>query len=248
MRRCVLVLPGVLLAACMSAGTATLPSATPPTEAPIETVSRPPSASPSPTLPVKTATPMPTSTASASPHASASLPLGAATLAPLVKGWPTVSQSGVTMTGSDVDEPPPFEGCPAPVPDVTLAITITGLTPDESVSLVGTGAYDFAILGCGVEPSPCVWGSDTTDPTMHLCKPEYAQAAEGTARTAAQATAGTDGTAKVTLRFVIPESERACPAGPSRPWYVQSGEWKLRVTDKAHGLRLVGPPDYIIGP
>jgi hypothetical protein len=245
MRRCVLVLPAVLLAACMSAGTATLPPATPPPEAPIETVSLPASASPSPTLPVKTATPMPASTASASPRASASLPPGAATSAPLVKGWPTVSQSGVTMTGSDVDEPRPFEGCPAPGPAVTLAIKMTGLVPGESVSLVGTAAYDFAILGCGVEPSPCVWGSDTTDPTVHLCRPEYAQAVEGTARMAAQATAGTDGTAEVTLRFVIPEAERACPAGPSRPWYVQSGEWKLRVTDKAHGLRLVGPPEGI---
>ena len=104
------------------------------------------------------------------------------------------------------------------------------------------------ILGCGVEPSPCEWGSDTTDPTVNLCRPEYAQAAEGTARTAAQATAGADGTAEATLRFVVSQSERACPAGAPLPWYVQSGEWKLRVTDKAHGLRLVGPPDLIIGP
>ena len=41
---------------------------------------------------------------------------------------------------------------------------------------------------------------------------------------------------------------RVCPAGGSRPWYVESGEWVARVTDTAHGLRLVGPPDLVIGP
>jgi hypothetical protein len=246
-RRLLLVLPGLLLAACVSASS---PAPSSPSsvsaQAPIATVPQPTSPNPSPTIRVQTVTPTPT--ASAKPHASASLPPSEATSVPLVTGWPTVSQSGVTMTGSDVDEPPPFEGCPAPRPAATLAVTITGLAPGESVSLVGTGAYDFAILGCGVEPSPCVWGSDTTDPTVHLCRPEYAQAAEGTARTAAQATAGTDGMANATLRFVVSQSERACPAGPSRHWYVLSGEWKLRVTDKAHGLRLVGPPDLTVGP
>lgn len=244
MRRCFLIFPGIMLAACVSAGAPASPAPGAPTQASVATVSPPRSISPSPPIPAPTVTP----TASAIPPVAASLPPSAAASAPLLAGWPTVSRSVVTMTGEFVDEPPPFEGCPAPVPAVTLAITITGLAPNESVSLVGTGAYEFATLGCGVEPSPCVWGSDTTDPTVHLCQPEYAHAAEGTARTVAQATAGTDGTARVTLRFVIPESERACPAGPSRPWYVQSGEWKLRVTDKAHGLRLVGPPDLIIGP
>ena len=56
------------------------------------------------------------------------------------------------------------------------------------------------------------------------------------------------GTATATLRFDIPGSERVCPAGGSRPWYVQSGEWTAHVTDTAHGLRLVGPPDLVIGP
>jgi hypothetical protein len=248
MRHALLILPGILLAVCASAGMTALPPTAAPADAPTATVSRPPSPSPSSAIPLKTATPIPTSTASVSPHASASLTPGAATSAPLVKGWPTVSRSGVTMTGRDVGEPPPFEGSPGAAPAVTLAITMTGLTPGESVSLTGTGAYDFLTLGCGVEPSPCELGSDTTDPTVHLCKPEYAQAAKGTAKTAGQATAGADGKATATLRFVMSESERACPAGPSRPWYVESGEWKLRVTDNAHGLRLVGPPDYIIGP
>jgi hypothetical protein len=175
-------------------------------------------------------------------------PPGCGDLGLLVKGWPTVSQSGVTMTGRDLDTQPAWGGWPAPGPEVTLVVTVAGLKPGESVSLAGTGSYDFEILGCGVEPTPCSAGSGTTDPTVRLCKPTYAQAAQGKARTAAEATAGADGTAEATLRFVIPESERACPAGASLPWYVQSGEWKLRVTDKAHGLRLVGPPDYIIGP
>ena len=152
------------------------------------------------------------------------------------------------MTGRLVDEPPPFEGCPAPVPAVTLAITITGLAPGESVSLAGTGAYDFGLLGCGVTPSPCTWGSDTTDPSVHVCQPEYAEAVKGTATTAAEAKAPADGTAEATLRFVMSQSERECPAGPSSPWYAESGEWKLSVTDTTHGLRLAGPPDLVIGP
>lgn len=152
------------------------------------------------------------------------------------------------MTASLVDEAPPFEGCPGPVPAVTLAITTTGLEPGETVFLEGTGAYDFATLGCGVQPSPCEWGSGTTDPSVKLCRPEYAQTAKGVATTAAQATAGSDGTAAAMLRFVVSQSMRVCPAGTSRPWWVESGEWKLRVTDKRRSLRLVGPPDLIIGP
>jgi hypothetical protein len=83
---------------------------------------------------------------------------------------------------------------------------------------------------------------------VHLCKPEYAQAVKGTATPAVQATAGADGTATATLRFVVSQAERACPAGSSLPWYVEGGEWVLQVADNAHGLRLVGPPDLVIGP
>jgi hypothetical protein len=238
MRRCFPILPGILLAACGSAVTVAPPQAAPSTTAPVVTASRPASASPS----LVTATP------SADPHASAIPSPGAATTAPLVTGWPTASRSGVTMTGRLVDEPPPFEGCPAPGPAVTLAITVTGLALGEVVTLAGTGSYEFEVLGCGVQPSPCEWGSDTTDPTVHLCRPEYSQTVEGTATTAAQATAGADGRAAATIRFVVPESERACPAGPSRPWYVETGEWILRVTDTTHGLRLAGPPDLGVGP
>ena len=152
------------------------------------------------------------------------------------------------MTGAFPDTQSASEIWPGVGPEVTLAVTLAGLAAGESVSLVGTGTYDFRTLGCGVQPSPCHWGSDTTDGTVDLCRPEYAEAAEGMATAAAEATAGADGTAEATLRFVVSESRRVCPAGPSLPWYVMSGEWKLRVTDKAHGLRLVGPPDLITGP
>jgi len=66
------------------------------------------------------------------------------------------------------------------------------------------------------------------------------QCGPGTAATAAQATAGADGTAAATLRFVVSQSERACPAGPSLPWYVESGEWRLQVADEQRGLLVTG--------
>jgi hypothetical protein len=152
------------------------------------------------------------------------------------------------MTGGADVAPPPFEGCPGPAPALVVVITLTGLAPGEEVSLAGTSTYDFGMLNCGVQPSPCEWGSDTTDPAVQLCRPEYSEAAKGTVGASATATADAKGTATATLRFVIPGSERVCPAGGSRPWYVQSGEWTATVTDTARGLRLVGPPDLIIGP
>ncbi len=170
------------------------------------------------------------------------------TALPLKTGWPMVRRSGVTMTAEAEVAPPPFEGCPAPAPALVVVVTLTGLAPGEEVSLPGTATYDFGMLACGVQPSPCEWGSGTTDPTVHLCRPEYSEATKGTVRASATATADAAGTAKAALRFVIPASVRVCPAGDSRPWYVQSGEWTARVTDTAHGLRLVGPPDLTIGP
>lgn len=157
-----------------------------------------------------------------------------------VAGWPTVSRAGVTITGHVVPECP-FEDCDGAVgPSVVLGVTIRGLEPGESVSLVGTGTYEFPRLACGVQPSPCEWGTGTIDPTVHLCKPKYEQPVAGTATTAAQATAGTDGTAAATLRFVASQSERPCPAGPSLPWWLRCGGWmSLQVIDAQHGLRLV---------
>ena len=214
----------VALPGC-SAGTTPSPSATSPPSPSIVVAS--PSVVVSPSADASPATPAPTPTA--------------------VAGWPTVSRAGVTITGRLVEEPPPFEGSPGAATAVTLSVTIRGLEPGESVSLVGTGTYDFTTLGCGVQPSPCMWGT-TTDSTVPACRPAFAQAAKGTAATTAQATAGADGTAAATLRFVVSQSERGCPARPSLPWYVESGEWMLQVADEQHGLRLVGPPGLTIGP
>jgi hypothetical protein len=188
-----------------------------------------------------------TATLPATPAASPS-PRPSATAIPLKTGWPTVRRSGVTMTAEAHVAPPPFEGCPAPAPALLVVITLKGLAPREEVSLAATATYDFGMLACGVQPSACVWGSDTTDPAIDLCRPEYSEPARGTIGTSTTATADAKGTATAKLRFVIPESVRVCPAGNSRPWYVESGEWTARVTDTAHGLRLVGPPDLIIGP
>ena len=240
MRRGLVILAGVLVTACATTGTSARPSAT--TATPTPRVSMVASAS-SPTA----STPLATATLPAIPDASAS-PRPSGTAVPLKTGWPTVRRSGVTMTAEADVAPPPFEGCPAPAPALVVVITLTGLAPGEDVSLPGIATYDFGTLACGVQPSPCVWGSGTTDPAVHLCGPEYSEAAKGTVGTSATATADTKGTATATLRFVIPESERVCPAGGSRPWYVESGEWTARVTDTAHGLRLVGPPDLVIGP
>jgi hypothetical protein len=231
-RRLVLIpLAATLLAACTGAATSPSPTASSAVQTARPTVSVATSASPPLTL-------APTSAPTPAPPTPTPKPTP-------VAGWPTVSRSGITMTGRYPDTPPAWEGWPAPGPEVTLEITLAGLAPGEPVSLVGTGAYDLATLGCGVQPSPCAPGSDTTDPSVHLCRPEYAEAANGTATAFAEATAGADGKAGATLRFVVSQSERACPAGPSRPWYVESGEWKLSVTDTTHGLRLVGPPEGI---
>jgi hypothetical protein len=231
MRRGLVILAGVLVAACATAGPSAPASA--PTATPTPRVSGVASAS----APIAS-TPLATATLPATPKASAS-PRPSATAMPLLTGWPTVRRSGVTMTA---------EADTAPAPALVVVVTLTGLAPGEEVSLPGTATYDFGMLACGVQPSPCVWGSDTTDPAVHLCKPEYSEAAKGTVEASATATADAKGSAAATLRFVIPESERVCPAGGSRPWYVQSGEWMARVTDTAHGLRLVGPPDLVIGP
>lgn len=225
------ILLGILLAACATVGTTAPPPTLTPTETAVATLA-----------PASIVTP--TTTNETAPTARPS----EATPVPLVKGWPTVRRAGVRMTGRLLDEPPPFEGAWMPGPAVGLRIRITGLAPGEAVSLAGVGAYEFHALGCGVQPSPCTPGSGTTDPTVQLCGPIYLEAVEGTVKTTRKTTADADGTARATIRFVVPESERACPADPSFPWYVNSGEWRLRVTDRAHGLRLVGPPHLLIGP
>lgn len=237
MRRGLLILSGVLVAACATAGTSAPPAAT---ATPTARVSEAASASP-PTA----SSPLATATLPATPDASADPSVSSM---PLITGWPTVRRSGVTMTAVADVAPPPFEGCPGPAPALVVVITLTGLAPGEEVALAGTSTYDFGVLACGVQPSPCELGSDTTDPAVPLCRPEYSEAAKGSVGASATAAADAKGTAMATLRFDIPGSERVCPAGGSRPWYVQSGVWTAGVTDTAHGLRLAGPPDLIIGP
>ena len=238
-RAALAVILGVAVAACAKSPSSSPPQASVPSGFPrttnLLTGPSPLSATATPSAP------SPTPTARSTPRSSA-------TAMPLKTGWPTVRRSGVTMTAKADVAPPPFEGCPAPAPALIVVITLTGLAPGEEVPLPGTATYDFGTLACGVQPSPCVWGSDTTDPAVQLCRPEYSEAAKGTVGATATATADAQGTATATLRFVIPEAVRVCPAGGSRPWYVESGQWTARVTDTAHGLRLVGPPDLIIGP
>jgi hypothetical protein len=239
MRR-LLILASVLVTACATAGTSAPPpsSAVPPTPfvAPLASATLPVSEPPA------TATPNATSNGSGSPQPSA-----AAT--PIKTGWPTVSRSGVTMAGEADTAPPPFEGCPGPAPVLIVVVRLTGLTPGEGVSLSGTATYDFATLACGVQPSPCKgWGADTDTPAIPLCEPGYSEAAKGQVEASASATADAKGAASATLRFVIPASERACPAGGSHPWFTRSGRWVASVTNTAHGLRLVGPPDLVLGP
>jgi hypothetical protein len=167
----------------------------------------------------------------------------------LVKGWPEVSAGGVTMRATADYEPAALEGCPAPGPALLVTVAVSGLSPGETALLTGSAPYDFDLLGCGVAPSPCVWGSDTTEPGVSLCRPEYSQRASGIAKASGEATADDDGIATATLRFVIPKAGLECPAGAGRPWYVEGGTWKVRVTDAAHGLRLAGGQDELmVGP
>jgi hypothetical protein len=245
MRRITLLSVVALLAACASQSPTDLPSsATQGPTPPGQTASQ---STQAPSASTSAAAQPPLSSLSSTPGASASAqPTTSA--GPLKTGWPSVRRSGVTMRAEVVDDPPPFDGSPAPGPTVALEVTISGLDPGEAIVLGGRGAYAFATLGCGIVPASCQWGSDTTDPAVHLCRPAYSHAVEGTTNVTAEAVADAAGTARATVRFLIPEAERACPAGASLPWFVEAGEWKLRVTDRAHGLRLVGPPDLVVGP
>jgi hypothetical protein len=159
---------------------------------------------------------------------------------PLVKDWPGVTQDGITMTGriEHVDVSP--DAAIGSAPAIAIAISMTGLEPGARVTLAARGAYDFPVFGCGIQPSPCVPGSDTTDPSVHLCRPAYeVRDVSGTATDTVQADADANGTATATVRLIARESLEACPADPALPWYELSGAWtKIRVTDAEHGLRL----------
>ena len=63
----------------------------------------------------------------------------------LVVGWPSVSRSGVTMTGAVEYTDIGMDG---------LSITVSGLTPGESVAFDAVGDYVVKWI-CGVAPEPC---------------------------------------------------------------------------------------------
>lgn len=188
--------------------------------------------------PVQTALPTPTATPVMSPSASP-------TPSPspkIVAGWPKVRQGGVTMTGRDIEEEMITYNAPV------IRVTVTGLTPGEMVSLSGTGRYDQALF-CGPLPKACAGEIYTgVEVGRPYCMPEYSKMVKGRVTIAKQVTADDTGTARATMRFVIPETKDACPVGGGDPgWFPSSGEWKVRVTDKVHGLRLA-PETYTWGP
>ena len=194
--------------------------------------------------PVRTALPIPT----ANPTATAVVTLSATpTPSPspspkILAGWPKVSRGGVTMTGQDVEEEMITYNAPV------VRVKVTGLAPGEVVSLSGTGRYDQALF-CGPLPKACAGEIYTgVEVGRPYCMPEYSKMVNGRVTIAKQATADDTGKARATMRFVIPETKDACPVGGGDPgWFPSSGEWKVRVTDKAHGLRLA-PETYSWGP
>jgi hypothetical protein len=192
--------------------------------------------------PVQTALPTPVATPTATPAVT---PLVTPTPLPspkIVAGWPKVSQGGVTMTGRDVEDETVTYNAPV------IRVNLTGLAPGEVVSLSGTGTYDSE-LRCGPLPSGCTGDIYTgVEPGRPVCIPAHEKQATGRFAISEQATADASGMAVATLRFVIPETKDACPVGETNyGWFPYGGEWKVRVTDAAHGLRLK-PDGYVWGP
>jgi hypothetical protein len=195
-----------------------------------------------------TPTPIPDAvTSSPSPKWNpTSLPTGTPSL---VKGWPKVTQDGITMAGGIEETSVSADAAIGAAPAIVISISMTGLEPGAQVTLLAAGRYDFPVLGCGIEPSPCTPGSDTTDPSVQLCRPAYeVQNVSGTARDTVQTVADPNGSATSTVNLVAGESLESCPVDAALPWYGLSGAWtKIRVTDAEHGLRLL-PEDVVSGP
>jgi hypothetical protein len=152
------------------------------------------------------------------------------------------------MTGR-VDDVPMSDAAIGLAPMIAISVSLTGLEPGMRVTLVADGQYEFPVFGCGIQPSPCAPGSDTTDPSLQLCRPAYeVQGVSGTASEAAEAVADLSGSATVTVELIARESMASCPVDATLPWYELSGAWtRIHVTDVAHGLRLL-PEDVIHGP
>lgn len=214
----------VLIAGCGDTASTASAAASNPVQTPLPTPVAAPTATPAVT-PLVTPTPLP------SPK--------------IVAGWPKVSRGGVTMTGGTVYEEQPYGAAGDPV----IRVKVTGLASGEVVTLSGTGRYDRAVF-CGPVPSGCREDTPVVEPPpgQPNCMPPYSEQAKGRVTISERATADAGGTARATLRFVMPETKEACPVAGGEPgWYPLSGEWKVRVTDQAHGLRLA-PDEYLYGP
>ena len=186
-------------------------------------------ATPPMTTPTSTALPTAAATPTASPGPTASptsTPKPTPTPEP-VAGWPTVSRAGITMTGSVEDS---WEAGGR----LRLSITVTGLAAREAVSLSAAGRYSVG-SSCGVAPEPC---------GELGCAPAYSGETEGTAKAAASAVAGSDGTAAARIEIVAEPPAESCPADSTSPWRTPTERWeKVRIADPAHGLLLT--PDTI---
>lgn len=144
----------------------------------------------------------------------------------LAVGWPSVSGSGIEMTGA-VESSGETDG------RLRLSITITGLAPGESVTLRATGTYRV-VWNCGVWPEPC---GDLG------CGPTDWSETQGTAGAAAKVDAGSDGAAQARIEIAALPPGEACPSDPSFPWGAQVNEWdRVTVADAAHGLLLTPDP------
>jgi len=189
----------------------------------------PPAVTPTPTaLPTSAATP----TASPVTPTPTSTPKPTATPEP-VAGWPTVGRAGITMTGT-VEDPREAGG------RLGLSITVTGLVPGEAVPLRATGEYTvkwacYPSLSIGTTPEPC---------GELGCGPISYGETEGTATAAADAVAGSSGTAVARIEIVAAPPAGSCPTDPTAPWWRQRERWeKVRIADPVHGLVLT--PDTI---
>ena len=192
---------------------------------------KPPAATPTPTaLPTAAATP----TASPVTPTPTSTPKPTATPEP-VAGWPTVGRAldEVSMTGV-VENSGENDG------RLRLSITVTGLVPGEAVPLRATGEYTVKwachpSLSIGTTPEPC---------GELGCGPISYGETEGTATAAADAVAGSSGTAVARIEIVAAPPAGSCPTDPTAPWWRQRERWeKVRIDDPAHGLLLT--PDTI---
>jgi len=111
---------------------------------------------------------------------------------------------------------------------------VTGLVPGEAVPLRATGEY-IVKWACGITPEPC---------GELGCGPSSYGETEGTAKAAADAVAGSDGTVVARIEIVATPPAESCPTDSTAPWWAQRERWeKVRIADPLHVLVLT--PDTI---